>query len=198
MKRLDKIVEGVCEWAALVAGGLLILAAIYVSAELVSRRLLGVALVGSNEISGYVLAVATAWAFAYAMLKRSHIRIDVFYRLLPPRGRAAVDILAALSLTVFAAIFVWYAHRYFGQVWTRGTRSITSLAVQLWIPMLGWYLGWIVFLAVCLYLTLTSILAFVRGDLGEVQARIGSVSEDEEIELAHGPETRPGGRGERG
>jgi len=191
MGRFDRAVGSLCEKAVLVCGALLIASAGYVSADLIVRKLLNISFVGANEISGYVLAISTSWAFCYALLKRSHIRIDVFYRYLPVRVRAAIDVLAVAALAGLAAVFVWYANRYFLQVWSRGTRSITSLAVPLWIPMLGWYLGWVVFLILSLYLTVISAWAFARGELAAVQERVGSISEDQEVELEFEPSRRP-------
>ena len=181
MKRLDTIFETVCEKAALLCGYLLILAAGYVSAELIARKLLGISLGGANEVSGYVLAVTTAWSFGYTMLKRSHIRIDVFTRGLSSKARAATDLMSAISMVVFAGIFVWFAVGYLDFVWQRGTRSITTLAMPIWIPVLVWCAGWILFLAVCIYLALLGTRAFLRRDYGEVQLRIGSVMEEEEL-----------------
>ena len=190
MRSLDRGVEWICEKAALVCGAMLIASAIYVSADLIARKVLNLSFVGANEISGYVLAVSTAWAFSYALLKRSHIRIDVFYQYLPRTWRAAIDVVAVAALAGFAAIFVWYANRYFLQVWGRGTRSITSLALPLWIPMLAWYAGWIVFLIVSLYLTLVSAWAYVSGELAAVQDRVGSISEEEEVGLEIDPDAK--------
>ena len=188
MSSLDRGVEWICEKAALVCGAMLIASAVYVSADLIARKLLNLSLVGANEISGYVLGISTAWAFSYALLKRSHIRIDVFYRYLPLRWEAAVDVLAVATLAGFAAVFTWYANRYFLQIWGRGTRSITSLALPLWIPMLGWCAGWIVFLIVSVYLTVVAARAYVRGELAAVQRRVGSISEEEEVELEIDPD----------
>jgi TRAP-type C4-dicarboxylate transport system permease small subunit len=198
MRSLDRGVERVCETAALVCGAMLIASAVYVSIDLIMRKLLNMSFVGANEISGYVLAIATSWAFSYALLKRSHIRIDVFYRYLPIRWQAVIDVLAVATLAGFAAIFAWYANRYFWQVWGRGTRSITSLALPLWIPMLAWYAGWIVFLIVSVYLTIMSACAYVRGELAAVQNRVGSISEEEEAELEIDPDAKlaPGTGGE--
>jgi TRAP-type C4-dicarboxylate transport system permease small subunit len=198
MRSLDRGVERVCETAALVCGAMLIASAIYVSIDLIVRKLLNMSFVGANEISGYVLAIATSWAFSYALLKRSHIRIDVFYRYLPTRWQAVIDVLAVATLAGFAAIFTWYANRYFWQVWGRGTRSITSLAFPLWIPMLAWYAGWIVFLIVSVYLTIVSAWAYARGKLAAVQNRVGSISEEEEVELEIDPDAKlaPGPGGE--
>ena len=98
--------------------------------------------------------------------------------------------MAIAALAGFAAIFVWYANRYFLQVWGRGTRSITSLALPLWVPMLAWYVGWIVFLVVSVYLTVVSAWAYYRGELAAVQARVGPISEEEEAELEIDPDAK--------
>lgn len=194
MQRADRIIEGLCEKAVLVCGAMLIASAFYVSADLIARKLLQTSLVGANEISGYVLAISSAWAFSYALLKRSHIRIDVFYQYLSRSWRAAIDVIAVVALAGFAAIFVWYANRYFFQAWGRGTRSITSLAMPLWIPMLGWYAGWIVFLIVSIYLAAVSAIAYFRGELSVLQDRVGSISGDEEARLELSPDRVPTGR----
>lgn len=191
MERVDRAIEQFCEKAVLVCGAMLIASAFYVSADLIVRKVLNTSFVGANEISGYVLATSSAWAFSYALLKRSHIRIDVFYRYLPPNWRAAIDILSTAALAGLAVVFVWYAHRYFLVVWGRGSRSITSLATPLWIPMAGWYAGWIVFLIVSIYLTVVSAIAYFRGDVAAVQGRVGSISGDEEVELELGPDRVP-------
>jgi TRAP-type C4-dicarboxylate transport system permease small subunit len=198
MQSLDRSVEWVCEKAALVCGAMFIVSAIYVSVDLIVRKVLNLSFVGANEISGYVLAIATSWAFSYALLKRSHIRIDIFYRYLPRRWQAAIDVVAVATVAGFAAIFAWYANRYFWQVWGRGSRSITSLAFPLWIPMLAWYAGWVVFLIVSVYLTVVSAWGYVRGELAAVQSRVGSISEEEEAELEIDPDAKlaPGPRGE--
>lgn len=198
MRRLDRVIEQVCEAAVIFCGMLLIAAAVYVSADLISRKVFSASLVGANELSGYVLAISTAWAFSYALVHRSHIRIDVFYRNLPARWRAAIDVVAVASLAALAAVFVFFAQRYLFFVWQRGSRSITSLAMPLWIPMSGWLLGWIFFLLISTYLTVVSAMAFVRGEIAEVQRRVGAISEDEEAAMELDPAAdadQPGTRG---
>lgn len=187
MQRLDRIIEGVSEYAVIVCGILLIASAVYVSADLISRKVFNASLVGANEISGYVLAISTAWAFSYALINRSHIRIDVFYAHLPARWRAAIDVVAVASLAALAAVFVFFAQRYLLFVWNRGSRSITSLAMPLWIPMLVWVVGWVFFLLTSVYLTTVAAIAFVRGEIAEVRRRVGAISEDEEVVLELDP-----------
>lgn len=192
VKRLGDVLLNISEAGSLLCGILLILSAIYVSAELLSRKFLNLALIGSNEISGYVVAIGTSWAFSYALLKRSHIRIDVFYRYLPPRWLFAVDVLASISLTAFGAIFVWYATHFLEQNWTRNSHSITSLDAPLWIPVGAWYLGWAMFLITSIYVSVGSLFAYLRGDYDTVRQLAGSISQREEAELEINPEASLG------
>ncbi|TYO89555.1 TRAP transporter small permease subunit [Oceanicella actignis] len=68
-------------------------------------------------ISRYVFNSPTSWAHesmylmfgmqylisgAYAMLTDSHVRVDVFYARLPPRGKALVDLLTSVFFFIFA------------------------------------------------------------------------------------------------
>lgn len=188
MKSIDRGLEWLCETAALVCGSLLILSAFYVSADLIVRKVFNLSFIGANETSGYVLAISSTWAFSYALLKRSHIRIDIVYQYLSPRWQAAVDVLSVAALAGFAAIFTWYATHYFFSLLGKGTRSITSLAVPLWIPMLPWLLGWALFLLVSIYLTVVSARALVRNELAAVRERVGAISEDEEASLELDPD----------
>jgi TRAP-type C4-dicarboxylate transport system permease small subunit len=188
VKRFDAALSVIGEKSALVCGYMLIAAALYVSAELISRKAFGFSLGGANEVSGYVLGATTAWSFGYTMLMRSHIRIDVFTRNLPPRGRAVTDLVGAFALVVFAAVFVWHAVAYLDFLWQRGTRSITSLALPLWIPVSAWCAGWIFFLVVSLNLAAIGTRAFLRGDHDEVQRRIGAIMEEEDLIVPLGDE----------
>ena len=72
--------------AVWIAGSLMLLAAVMVTVDVLARRFLGVTMGGSDEVSGYLFAIATAWAFPYALLVRANVRIDVLYVFTPARG----------------------------------------------------------------------------------------------------------------
>ncbi len=129
----------------------------------------------------YVLAIGTAWAFSFTLLKRAHIRIDVLYQLLPLRVRALIDLVSIATLTGLGGVLVWYGTKSLFFAWSKKIVSITTLEIPLWIPMLAWDLGLIFSFMVALYLTVTSLVVFVRGDIAAIQARIGAVSGEEEV-----------------
>jgi TRAP-type C4-dicarboxylate transport system permease small subunit len=192
---LDRLVESVCEAGALVWGAALLVVAVYVSTELLSRKLFSVTLItGSNEISGYVSAIASTWAFSYSLVKRSHVRIDILTRALPSAYRAFLDVVAMLSMATFAASFVWFVTKYLILVWVKNTHSTSSLAVPIWVPVGAWYLGWVLFLIVTIYLAITSAIDLLHGAFAAVDARVGSSSGEEpiEIELSAGTQDHGG------
>ncbi|HEY0885277.1 MAG TPA: TRAP transporter small permease subunit, partial [Ramlibacter sp.] len=68
------------------AGGALTLACVFlISFDVVARKFFGFTVGGSDELSGYVFAISTTWAFAYVLLQRGNVRVDVLYQHLPPR-----------------------------------------------------------------------------------------------------------------
>jgi TRAP-type C4-dicarboxylate transport system permease small subunit len=145
--------------AALVVGGMLMLASAFmISADVILRRVLGVSAWGAGELSYYALAISTSWAFAYAMLVKTHIRIAVVTERLPPALRAASDIFALLAMGWFAVMASWAIWDLFERAWQRGTTSITTLATPIWIPQGLWLAGF-VFFVLTIALLLVRVLA---------------------------------------
>ena len=61
---------------ALLVGVLLLACVAFVLADIILRQL-GSGLGGTDEISGYVMAIATSWGMAYTLLELGHVRIDI-------------------------------------------------------------------------------------------------------------------------
>ena len=80
-------------WGAWAGGAMILLAAVVVTVEVISRKLLAFAFSGSDEIAAYLFAIGTSWSLAHVMVTRGHVRIDVLYGNLGARSgepRAAV------------------------------------------------------------------------------------------------------------
>ena len=99
-------------WAVWVGGFMLMLTAIMVTADVLSRKIFNVTMSGADEISGYVFGAATTWAYGYCLLHRSHIRIDALSRVMPQTwirlSRVIVDLFAA----VVCVIIAWQVYLY--------------------------------------------------------------------------------------
>lgn len=161
-------------FAVWVGGCALFVAALMVSADVVCRKFFNLTIGGSDEISGYVFAAATAWAFPYCLLHRANVRIDVAYNLLEARPRAISDLLGLLLLSIFVSVLAYYAGVSFLETWSYGSVSTTSLQVPLWIPQGIWVTGLLFLLATCCFLTVYIVLLLIGGHFEDV-ARVAGI-----------------------
>ena len=86
-ERIHKGLFKTSQVAVWVGGAALMLSAIMVTLDVIARKIFSITISGSDEISGYVFAAATTWAYSYCLLTRSNIRIDALYNLLSIRAR---------------------------------------------------------------------------------------------------------------
>src|SRR5690606_41027341 len=108
LNRLLALATFLSRVAIWVAGGLTLVSALYITADVITRRFFDIALGGSDELSGYAFAISISWALAFATLQRANIRIDAIYQLLPARLCALLDWIALVGLGVFAIYLTWY------------------------------------------------------------------------------------------
>jgi TRAP-type C4-dicarboxylate transport system permease small subunit len=164
------------------SGALMVGAAGLIGVDVVLRRFFNRSIGGADEVSGYILAIASAWAFGYCLLDRAHIRIDSVYLRLPVRLRAVLDVLAVLAFTGFMALVTWHAWGVLEQSWAVGARSISPLATPLVIPQALWLvgLGSVLFVGATLLVRLVPALA--RGRYADVRRLAGHRTLVEELE----------------
>ena len=134
-----------------------------------------------TELSTYALAVGASWSFAYTLLHRAHVRIDVLRNWLPLVARAFLDVAALLSLTAVAVILAWYLFDTVEASWTLGARENTSLGTPLVLPHGLWFIGLLWFAVVCVEQLVTVLGSVLRGDADGVIAKAGPSGVEEEL-----------------
>ena len=186
LDRLLGINERVAHLAVWVGGALMIFAACMVTLDVLLRKFLSVTLGGADEISGYLFAIATVWAFSYAALHRVNVRIDALYTHFPRPLRAALDLLGLALLTGFVLLLTWRATLLFTDTVENWSRSITPLQTPLAIPQSLWLAGLLLFSFTLVLIMTASVVAIFRGDIAKMQRLIGvrTVSEEVEVEKA--------------
>lgn len=163
-------------------GGLLLLASVaMIAVEILMRRTLGWTFRGAHELSGYVLAISTAWAFAFALLQKAHIRVDAVYVRLGPAWRAVLDVIAMTLLGLFVLMLAVQTWEVLATSLQRGSTANTPLRTPLWIPQLLWWSGLVWFALVTLLLWLRLLVAAMQRDAAEVQRLVGSKTLEEEL-----------------
>jgi TRAP-type C4-dicarboxylate transport system permease small subunit len=198
MARLHRIAHGVSRVGAIAGGALLMLAAIVICVDVTMRYAFARTLGGADELSGYALAIASAWGFSSALLSRSHIRIDTVYVRVGSRVRATLDLMSLACFALFIALVAWHGWGVLQQSWVSGSRSMNELETPLVIPQALWVAGLVFFVAVALLLLVRALPLYLAGDLRTLFELIGSksaVAEAEEeiraIEHAIEGERRP-------
>lgn len=137
---------------------------------------------GSDEISGYVFAGSTTWAYSYCAIHRSNIRIDALYNFLPKQVRAVLDVVGLSVLFYYMWLLTASGWQVFMTSWEKNSAAISTLATPLWIPQMFWISGLIMFLFTLGFLIIYSGYALITGQLDTVQKVAGTLSVQEEIE----------------
>lgn len=174
MDRILDLAHRLARLGAWMGGALVILAAVVIGLDVAVRKLFVLSFGGAAELSGYVLAISSSWAFALALLDRAHIRIDSLYVHLPTRVCAALDIVGLVVMLAFAGLLTWHGWHVFFQSVQFGSRALTPIATPLQYPQFLWLVGLAYFALVTALLLLRATHALVTGDLATVQRLAGS------------------------
>jgi TRAP-type C4-dicarboxylate transport system permease small subunit len=188
MGRLDRLIARVwslSRYGVWFGGALILLAAVIIGIEVVIRKLFNVTIGGADELSGFALAISSAWALGFALLERAHVRIDSLYTALPAPVCAFLDILGLTVFTVLMSLLTWQALGVFQASVEMGSRTMTVLETPLMVPQFFWLLGLASFVIIAALLLLRALVTVAGGHFQQVQMQIGSrtVRQDLDEEL---------------
>jgi TRAP-type C4-dicarboxylate transport system permease small subunit len=182
--------------AVWLAGALTLASVLLIAYDVVVRRLFGITIGGSDELSSYAFAVSTTWALAFTVLERANVRVDIVYQYLPVRVSAVLDLVSLIALGVFAVYLTYYAYDVAMTSWMQNSAANTPLATPLWIPQTLWVLGLGWFAIVLALMLIRASTALVTGDIETLKALCGirSAQEEADEEAATGTRLINGGK----
>lgn len=166
----------------LACGWWLIALSVLTCVEMLGRKLLGFSLQGVDEIGSYTYAIVGAFGFAYALITRSHTRVDFLLSRMPVGVRAALNLVAMLSLALLALLCLWRSANVVLESRELGSSAATPLATPMWIPQTLWLLGYLTFALTALWAAIDAARLMVRGNVDELNGRFGPQTLEEEIE----------------
>jgi TRAP-type C4-dicarboxylate transport system permease small subunit len=175
-------VEKISQVASWGGGLLLLLTAVLIAVEIVLRKVFSISLGGTDELSRYALAVSCSWGFSFALFRKSHIRIDILYRLCPQRLQQYLDIFSMSMFLIYLGVVSWFACFVLKTSLVRHSTANTPLATPLWIPQSLWLAGLIWFCIVILVLLTVTFWRQIKGTRGESEDFASIVTLEEEIE----------------
>lgn len=169
-------------WLVAILVGLMLLACvIFVLLDIILRQI-GSSFGGTDEISGYVMAIATSWGMAFTLLELGHVRIDLMRSRLPNRPRALLDLFAMLVLTLVISLIAWKCWPVVANSLANSSTANTPLETPLALVQIPWFAGWLWF-AITAWLTLIAAAALVlQGRLSDSEQAIGAFAEVETLQ----------------
>lgn len=147
-------------------GYLCIFLSVFVSIEVILRKVFSTSLQGADELGGYVLAIASSISFCVALMGNSHIRIDILHYTFPKRIQAILNWVAKLTIFLLAAILLYSAYQVLTETISYGSTAPTPWATPLKYPQFFWFSGLLLFclLSGMYFLRATSLLLTGRWD----------------------------------
>jgi len=165
---------------AIAIGIMLLVCAAVVLLDIALRQL-GTSFGGTDEISGYVMAIATAWGMGFAMLELGHVRIDILRSRANQIGRSIFDLISMVILSITITVIAVQCWPVVSISIANSARANTPLETPLALVQIPWFAGWIWF-AVMAWLTfLAALMLIFQGRFAEGEAAIGAFSEEDAV-----------------
>ena len=130
---------------SIIGGYILLFLSILIVFEIIARKLFSFSLQGVDEIGGYVVAITGTFGFAYALIERTHTRIDIILDHVPLAFRNLLNLLAYALSTGVALFMMRYGYEALSETIMFQSRSSTPLQTIMWVPQSMWVAGLVVF-----------------------------------------------------
>ncbi len=174
---LDKL-RSLNRWVAILTGIVLLACAAVVLLDIVLRRM-GSSFGGTDEISGYVMAIATSWGMAYTLLELGHVRIDILRSRTGRLGRALFDLFAMAVMAGTVTLIAIRCWPVLARSLANSSRANTPLETPLAWVQAPWFAGWVWFAIVSWLTLIAAVLLVIKGRFEQSEAAIGCLGEEE-------------------
>lgn len=170
---------------SIIGGYILLFLSFLIVFEIFARKLFDYSLQGVDEIGGYVVAITGTFGFAYALIERTHTRIDIILDHVPSPIRNLLNLLAYALVTGAALFMLRYGYEALSESILFGSLSPTPLQTIMWIPQSMWVAGLVVFsiTAVAMLVHLL-VLQFKNPERGFLMYGPPTLQEEIEREMA--------------
>ena len=165
---------------AILIGIILIACAAFVLLDIVLRQV-GASFGGTDEVSGYVMAISAAWGMAFTLLELGHVRIDLLRRRLASRGRVLFDLFSMTVLTITITLIAFRCWPVLEKSLINDSHANTTLETPLWMVQVPWFIGWAWFGLTAWLALLAATLLFLQGRFDETESAIGAFAEPDAL-----------------
>jgi TRAP-type C4-dicarboxylate transport system permease small subunit len=130
---IDKAFDRVARAIELVLALAFIFAVLLNFANVVGRYLIGISMIGADEIQIFIMVAMTFLGAAVVAQRNAHLRMDVLVRFFPGPIQLLLRALEQLLLISLAGFVLYQSYYYASQMWRFG-RVSDMAGVPMWIP----------------------------------------------------------------
>ncbi len=124
MNQIIRILEGVCAALGKAAGYLTAFLVLLIGVDVLTRYFFNFTYIWVIELEVYFFAFIFLLGGAYAFQKDTHVRVDVFYSKMSPRGQAWVNLIGGiLFLLPWCVVVLYVSYNYALASFQIGERS---------------------------------------------------------------------------
>jgi TRAP-type C4-dicarboxylate transport system permease small subunit len=181
-QRVIRALDDVSRPLAVIGGWFVLGLSILIGLEVVGRKGAALAIQGSDELGGYVMAVSVAFGFSYALAKRGHIRLNLILPHMPARFQAAANVIAYTILTAFSYLMLWQMLDMLLESLRLKAVAPTPLQTPLALPQALCALGLAYFAVHTTVYLLEGFRLLVSGDIIRYNAMFGVEMAEKEAE----------------
>lgn len=128
LRTVDRLSEGIGLLVSVLMPAMVVVLAI----EVVARYVFNSPTIWAYDTAIFMFGYTGLLGGAYALKRKEHINVDLFYARLSPRGKAVLDVITGLLFFFFMALVVVYG-------WTSAIEAIKGgeATATLWGPPIG-------------------------------------------------------------
>ncbi len=113
-----RMIDGLNNRVGIIISWLSTVLVLVVCYDVFTRYFLRKSSVAVQELEWHIFAVLFLLAAAYTLKVDSHVRVDVFYTLLPPRGQAFINLIGSLIFLIpFSILVIWTSKGFISMSW---------------------------------------------------------------------------------
>jgi len=131
MRKVLRVIDSISEWTGRTARWLWVLLVLVMTYEVTMRYVFDAPSMWAFETSAFMGTCAYTLAWAYVHKHRAHVRVDVFYTRLSPRGKAIIDVVGTLLLFLpLLILFIGVSVDWAWRAWVVNEKSVETY----WYP----------------------------------------------------------------
>jgi len=132
IRRLLHFVDSVSEVTGKAFGYLILVLVVVVLYEVLMRYVFNISQMWSFETAQYLFGAFFVMGGAYLLFHEGHVKIDVLYSKLSPRGRAITDLVTSVFFFIFIGLLIWKGWELAWRAFLLGERTDSAWHPLVW------------------------------------------------------------------